>query len=49
MVKIFDETDIFINTFWSHSSIVKLKQKMSFKRNFTFKLVTEKLLKTSLI
>ena len=33
----FDETDIIINKFWSHSKIIKLKQKFSIKKKIGFK------------
>ena len=44
---IFDEIDLIINKFLSHPSIVKLKQKFSFKRKFAFKLVTEELVRNT--
>ena len=37
--------DIIINKFWSYPSIVKLKRKLSFKRKFAFKPVTEEFVK----
>ena len=42
---ILDEMDIIINNFRSHLSIVKLKQKFSFERNFAFKTATEEFIK----
>ena len=45
---IFNEIDIIINRFWSHPSIVELKQKLSLKRNFALNRLQKNLLKTSL-
>ena len=37
---IFDEINTIVNTFRSHASIIKWKQKFSMKREFEFKSVT---------
>ena len=44
-MKIFDEIDIIINKFWSHTKIIKLKQNFSIKRKFAFKTFTEEFFK----